>query len=83
MRRFALPLRKAQVAEWISIAGHPFVFSPIVALLVGAYLFGPVESVIGLLTVILAMLSTAGFSLHPPKSKDRRMERSGCFCAER
>jgi membrane-associated phospholipid phosphatase len=59
MRGFALALRKAQVAKWLSIAGHPFVFSPIVALLVGAYLFGPVESVIGLLTVILCCLLPA------------------------
>jgi len=56
MRGFVLALRNAQVAKWISIAGHPFVFSPIVALLVGASLFGPVESVIGLLTVILCCL---------------------------
>jgi membrane-associated phospholipid phosphatase len=56
MRGFVLALRNAQVAKWISVAGHPFVFSPIVALLVGASLFGPVESVIGLLTVILCCL---------------------------
>jgi membrane-associated phospholipid phosphatase len=59
MRAFVLALRKAQVAKWISIAGHPFIFSPIVALLVGAFLFGPVESVIGLLTVILCCLLPA------------------------
>ena len=59
MRRLALALPKAQVAKWVSIAGHPFIFSPIVALLVGAYLFGPVESVIGLLTVILCCLLPA------------------------
>jgi membrane-associated phospholipid phosphatase len=59
MRGFVLGLRKAQVAKWISVAGHPFVFSPIVAFLVGAGLFGPVESVIGLLTVILCCLLPA------------------------
>lgn len=59
MRGSVLGLRKAQVAKWISIAGHPFVFSPIVALLVGASLFGPVESVFGLLTVIVCCLLPA------------------------
>ena len=59
MRGSALGLRKAQAAKWISIAGHPFVFSPIVALLAGASLFGPVESVIGLLTVVLCCLLPA------------------------
>ena len=59
MRGFVLALRKPQVAKWISVAGHPFVFSPIVAFLVGAALFGPVESVIGLLTVILCCLLPA------------------------
>jgi membrane-associated phospholipid phosphatase len=59
MRSFLLTLRKAKVAKWISIAGHPFVFSPIVALLAGAALFGPAESVIGLLTVILCCLLPA------------------------
>jgi membrane-associated phospholipid phosphatase len=59
MRGSALGLRKAQVAKWISIGGHPFVFSPIVSLLVGASLFGPVESVFGLLTVILCCLLPA------------------------
>lgn len=59
MRGLALALRNAQVAKWISIAGHPFVFSPIVALLVGASLFGPLESVIGLVTVILCCLLPA------------------------
>ncbi|MBV8275799.1 MAG: phosphatase PAP2 family protein [Verrucomicrobia bacterium] len=56
MRGFVSALRNAEVAKWISIAGHPFIFSPIVALLVGASLFGPVESVVGLLTVILCCL---------------------------
>jgi len=56
MRGFVLGLRNAQVAKWVSIAGHPFVFSPIVALLVGASLFGPTESVAGLLTVVLCCL---------------------------
>jgi hypothetical protein len=59
MRAFLLALRRAKVAKWISIAGHPFVFSPIVALLAGAALFGPLESVIGLLTVILCCLLPA------------------------
>jgi membrane-associated phospholipid phosphatase len=59
IRGFLVALRKAQVAKWISIAGHPFVFSPIVALLVGASLFGPLESVIGLATVILCCLLPA------------------------
>jgi membrane-associated phospholipid phosphatase len=59
MRDSALTLRKQQIAKWISIGGHPFVFSPIVALLVGASLFGPVESVKGLLTVILFCLLPA------------------------
>ena len=59
MRGGALALRKEQVAKWVSIGGHPFVFSPIVALLVGSFLFGPVESVIGLLTVILFCLLPA------------------------
>ena len=59
MRGLALALRNGKVAKWISIAGHPFVFSPIVALLVGASLFGPLESVIGLVTVILCCLLPA------------------------
>jgi membrane-associated phospholipid phosphatase len=59
MRGSVLGLRKAQAAKWISIAGHPFVFSPIVALLAGASLFGPVESIFGLLTVILCCLLPA------------------------
>lgn len=59
MRDGALTLRKEQIAKWVSIGGHPFVFSPIVALLVGSFLFGPVESVIGLLTVILFCLLPA------------------------
>ena len=59
MRASVLGLRKAQAAKWISIAGHPFVFSPIVALLAGASLFGPVESILGLLTVILCCLLPA------------------------
>jgi membrane-associated phospholipid phosphatase len=56
MQGFGVALRNAQAAKWVSIVGHPFVFSPIVALLVGASLFGPVESVVGLLTVILCCL---------------------------
>jgi len=59
MRDSALTLRKEQVAKWISIAGHPFVFPPIVALVVGASLFGPFESVKGLLTVVLCCLLPA------------------------
>src|SRR5258708_39115494 len=59
MRDGALALRKEQVAKWISIAGHPFLFSPIVALLVGSFLFGPIESVIGLVTGILFCLLPA------------------------
>ena len=59
MRGSLLGLRKAQAAKWISIAGHPFVFSPIVALLAGASLFGPLESIFGLLTVIVCCLLPA------------------------
>jgi membrane-associated phospholipid phosphatase len=59
MRDSALALRKEQVAKWISIGGHPFVFPPIVALLVGASLFGLFDSVKGLLTVILCCLLPA------------------------
>ncbi|HEX4201412.1 MAG TPA: hypothetical protein VHY59_07830 [Chthoniobacterales bacterium] len=55
----SLALRKEQVAKWISIAGHPFLFSPVVALVVGAFLFGLAESVFGLLTVILFCLLPA------------------------
>ena len=59
MRDSVLALRKAQVAKWISIAGHPFVFPPVVALLVGSFLFGPFDSIKGLLTVILCCLLPA------------------------
>jgi membrane-associated phospholipid phosphatase len=59
MRDFVLALRKAQVAKWISIAGHPFVFPPIVALLVGASLSNLFDSIKGLLTVILCCLLPA------------------------
>jgi membrane-associated phospholipid phosphatase len=55
----ALTMRKEQVAKWISIGGHPFVFPPIVALLVGAFLFGPFDSIKGLVTVILCCLLPA------------------------
>ncbi|MBV8099051.1 MAG: phosphatase PAP2 family protein [Verrucomicrobia bacterium] len=51
--------RKEEVANWISIAGHPFVFPPIVALLVGASLSNLFDSVKGLLTVILCCLLPA------------------------
>src|SRR5260370_6882201 len=43
----------------MSVGGHWFGFWVIVGFLVGAYLFGPVESVIGLLTVILCCLLPA------------------------
>jgi membrane-associated phospholipid phosphatase len=59
IRGFLVTLRKAKVAKWISIAGHPFVFSPIVALLAGSALFGPLQSVYGLLTVTLCCLLPA------------------------
>ena len=55
----SLALRKEQVAKWVSICGHPFLFSPVVALLVGSFFFGPVEGVIGLATVILFCLLPA------------------------
>jgi hypothetical protein len=55
----SLALRKDQIAKWISVCGHPFLFSPVVVLLVGAFLFGPIESVIGLATVILFCLLPA------------------------
>jgi membrane-associated phospholipid phosphatase len=55
----SLALRKEQIAKWISVCGHPFLFSPVVALLVGGFLFGPVESVIGLATVIFFCLLPA------------------------
>ena len=51
--------RKAQIAKWVSIAGHPFVFSPIVALLAGAIHFGLMQSLKGLLTVVLCCLLPA------------------------
>jgi membrane-associated phospholipid phosphatase len=59
MRGSVLGLQKAKVAKWISIAGHPFVFSPIVALLAGTVLLGLFRSVVGLLTVILFCLLPA------------------------
>ena len=55
----SLALRKEQVAKWLSICGHPFLFSPIVALLVGSFLFGPIEAVVGLATVIIFCLLPA------------------------
>ena len=55
----SLALRKEQVAKWISICGHPFLFSPFVALLVGSFFFGPIEAVFGLATVILFCLLPA------------------------
>ena len=59
MRDGVLGLPKEQIAKWISIGGHPFVFLPIVSLVVGAIYFGPFESVMGLLTVILFCLLPA------------------------
>jgi membrane-associated phospholipid phosphatase len=47
---------KEQLATALSICGHPFLFSPIIALLVGCRFLGPIESVVGLLTVLLFCL---------------------------
>src|SRR5260221_13412193 len=59
MRDGGIPFRKEQVAKWVSIAGHPFLFSPLVALLVGRFLFCPIECVSGLVTVFLFWLVSA------------------------
>jgi membrane-associated phospholipid phosphatase len=43
-------------AQVLSIAGHPFIFTPIVALIVGWRMLAPLEAVLGVLTVVLASL---------------------------
>ena len=43
-------------AQALSVAGHPFIFTPVVALIVGWRMLAPLETVLGVLTVVLASL---------------------------
>ena len=48
--------RKEQLASALSVCGHPFLFSPVIALLAGCRFLGPIEAVVGLATVLLFCL---------------------------
>jgi len=59
LHRPALLSRKEQLATALSICGHPFLFSPVIALLAGCRFLGPIEAVVGLATVLLFCLLPA------------------------
>jgi membrane-associated phospholipid phosphatase len=59
LNRAVLVSRKEQIATALSICGHPFLFSPVIALLAGCRFLGPVEAVVGLATVLLFCLLPA------------------------
>jgi membrane-associated phospholipid phosphatase len=50
---------KEQLATALSICGHPFLFSPVVALVAGFRFLGPVEAILGLATVLVFCLLPA------------------------
>lgn len=52
---------KEQLATALSICGHPFLFSPVIALLAGARFLGPIEAIAGLVTVLVFCLLPASF----------------------
>jgi len=47
---------KRHLAQCLSLLGHPFIFVPIVALLVGWHVLTPGEAAFGVLTIVLACL---------------------------
>jgi membrane protease YdiL (CAAX protease family) len=47
---------KRRTAQVLSVLGHPFLFTPIIALIVGWRMLAPLEAVLGVLTVVLACL---------------------------
>ena len=51
--------RKEQLATALSVCGHPFLFTPVIALLAGCRFLGPIEAVVGLVTVLLFCLLPA------------------------
>jgi len=61
LKRSVLVSRKEQLATTLSVCGHPFLFSPVIALLAGCRFLGPIEAVVGLVTVLLFCLLPASF----------------------
>ncbi len=59
LNRSVLVSRKEQLATTLSVCGHPFLFSPVIALLAGCRFLGPIEAVVGLMTVLLFCLLPA------------------------
>ena len=59
LNRSVLVSRKEQLATALSVCGHPFLFTPVIALLAGCRFLGPIEAVVGLVTVLLFCLLPA------------------------
>jgi membrane-associated phospholipid phosphatase len=47
---------KLRAAQFVSFLGHPFIFTPVVALLVGWRVLQPEEALLGVLTIVVACL---------------------------
>ena len=50
---------KDQLARFLSFCGHPFLFPPVVALIVGSLILGPAQSIKAVATVVLFCLLPA------------------------